>query len=76
MMNEAKKTNDTLGDALPRKMARVRDVVMPEYIEIGASGRFALALMRKSLDDAARAMAEGDLPGMIMAYEDLKGYEI
>ena len=33
---------DTLGDALPREMARVRDVVMPAYQSIGPAGAFAL----------------------------------
>lgn len=65
---------DTLGDALPREMARVRDQVMPSYIEIGAPGAFALAMMRADLDRAAKAMIEGDLPAMIAAYESLKGY--
>lgn len=44
----------TLGEALPREMARVRDEVMPSYIEIGAPGRYALIMMRAALDAAAR----------------------
>ena len=67
---------DTLGDALPREMARVRDEVMPAYVEIGWVGSFALALMRRDLDAAARAMAEGDVVAMARAFEALKGYEI
>ncbi len=66
----------TLGDALPREMARVRDEVMPTYIEIGAAGTFALLMMRSDLDRAAIAMAEGDVIGMARAYEALKGYEL
>lgn len=66
---------DILGEALPREMARVRDEVMPVYASI-PTGMFALAMMRRSLDVAARAMAEGDLPAMIAAYEDLKGYRL
>lgn len=65
----------TLGEALPKEMARVRDEVMPAYIEIGPPGQFALAMMRASLDAAAKAMAEGDTVAMIAAYQDLKGYE-
>lgn len=30
--------------------------------------------MRAALDRAAKAMAEGDFPGMIAAYESLKDY--
>lgn len=67
-------TGGTFGDALPREMARVRDEIMPVYLEIGPSGIFALTMMRASLDAAAKAMAEGDVVAMMRAYEDLKGY--
>jgi len=67
---------DTLGDALPREMARVRDVVMPAYVEIGPAGIFALTMMRQALDGAARAMAEGDVVAMIRWYEELKGFHL
>lgn len=67
---------NTLGDALPKEIARVRDKVMPAYIEIGPPGQFALALMRASLDAASKAMIEGDCVAMIAAYEDLKGYQV
>ncbi|MFA6135035.1 MAG: hypothetical protein WC869_13550 [Phycisphaerae bacterium] len=66
--------SDTLGEALPKEMARVRDKVMPLYVEIGPPGQLALMLMRASLDAAARAMAEGDVIAMIRAHEDLKGF--
>jgi hypothetical protein len=65
----------TLGEALPKEMARVRDHVMPAYQEIGPSGAIALAFMRADLDKAARAMAEGDIAAMIAAYQALKDYE-
>ena len=65
----------SLGEALPKEMARVRDHVMPAYIEIGPPGAFAMAMMRADLDRAAKAMAEGDLPAMIAAYQALKDYE-
>jgi hypothetical protein len=65
----------SLGEALPKEMARVRDHVMPAYIAIGPVGAFALAMMRADLDKAAKAMAEGDLPAMIAAYQSLKDYE-
>lgn len=66
---------ETLADALPKEMARVRDVVMPRYVEIGPAGSLALHFMRAALDRAAKAMATGDLAEMIRAYEDLKDYE-
>ena len=55
-------------------MARVRDEVMPAYIEIGAPGLFALTMMRADLDAAAKAMIEGDVVAMLRVYESLKGY--
>jgi len=65
---------ETLGDALPREMARVRDKVMPAYLAIGPSGAFALMMMRAALDAAAKAMAEGDVVAMLRAHEALKGF--
>jgi hypothetical protein len=65
---------ETLGEALPKEMSRVRDIVMPAYIEIGPAGAFALHFMRADLDRATKALAEGDCVAMIRAYEALKGY--
>ena len=65
---------DTLGDALPREMARVRDEVLPAYVAIGAAGFFARTMIRADLDRAAKAMIEGDCVAMIQVYEALKGY--
>ncbi len=66
---------ETLGEALPREMSRVRDEVLPQYLAI-KTGIFAATLMRQSLDRAAKALAEGDVAAMIAAYEDLKGYKL
>lgn len=69
----------TLGEALPKEMARVRDQVMPAYLACHGMPNVivepALAMMRASLDAAARAMIEGDVVAMLRCYEDLKGYE-
>lgn len=67
---------DTLGDALPREIARVRDEVLPAYDEIGSPGIFAATMMRTALDAASRAMITGDLPAMINAYRELKGFNL
>lgn len=67
--------SESLAEALPREMTRVRDEVLPEYIKIPA-GIFAATMMRQSLDRAAAVMAAGDLEGMIAAYEDLRGYTL
>jgi hypothetical protein len=66
---------DTLGDALPREMARVRDVVLPAYLECGPGGAFAVAMMRRDLDQAARALAVGDVIEMLRVYESLREWK-
>ena len=65
---------ETLGEALPREMARVRDEVMPAYVAVGPPGTFALMMMREALNNAAKAMMGGDLVEMIRAHETLKGF--
>lgn len=65
----------TLGEQLPAEMARVRDEVLPAYVEIGAPGAFAAARMCADLDTAAKAMAEGDVVAMLRAHEALKGWQ-
>lgn len=66
----------SLGEALPQEMARVRDKVIPAYLEIGPAGALALHMMRMSLDAAAQALAAGDVVAMISALEDLRGYSL
>lgn len=63
---------ESLGEALPKEMARVRDDVLPQYLAIGQAGLFAATGMRADLDRAAKAMAEGDLIAMIRVYKSLK----
>ncbi len=65
---------ETLGDALPREMARVRDEVLPAYLAVGLPGTLAVAFMRRDLNAAAKALAEGDVVWMLRVYERLKGY--
>lgn len=69
-MDESK----SLGEALPQEMARVRDELLPLYDEIGAPGMFAATMMRRDLDRAAKAMAEGDTVEMMRVYQSLKDY--
>lgn len=65
----------TLGDQLPAEMKRVRDVLLPVY-DATPMGHIAAAMMRASLDQATKALAEGDVVAMMRAYEDLKGYSL
>lgn len=62
----------TLGEDLPRLMAHVRDHVLPAYLEIGPAGAFGAMMIRRDLDDAAKALAEGDVVAMLRAYNALK----
>lgn len=63
---------ETLGEALPKEMARVREL-LPMYDAI-PTGVFAATMMRNDLDAAARALAEGDTVAMLRVYESLKGF--
>jgi hypothetical protein len=66
----------TLGEELPRQMSRVRDKIMPAYIEIGNAGVPALTMMRRDLDRAAKALAEGDVTAMMAACKSLSEYSL
>jgi len=67
--------SDSLGEALSREMARVRDELLPRYLGLlGGVGAFAAYGMRRDLDEAAAALAEGDLRRMIAVYESLKAW--
>lgn len=65
---------DTLGDALPREMARVREV-LAIYHSIGPSGKFGAFMIEQSLQAADKAVMSGDVVAMLGAYQDLKGIE-
>ena len=68
-------TPDTLGDALPHEIARVRDKVLPAYLSVGPAGSFAAAMIRADLDAASKAMIEGDVVAMLRCYQTLKEIE-
>lgn len=69
---------ETLGTALPKMMAHVRDDVLPcyELACLKGAGRFAAQMMRADLDAAAKALAEGDVVAMLRAYQSLKDYKV
>lgn len=75
-MHEATGQNETLGTALPKEMARVRDDILPIYVSLGVSGAIAAAMMRHDLDAASKAMIEGDTIAMIKVYQALKDYQL
>lgn len=76
MLEEGGTRLTTLGEELPRQMARVRDRIMPAYIDIGNAGVPALTMMRADLDRAAKALAEGDVTAMIVACKSLSEYSL
>lgn len=63
---------DTLADALPREMKRVRELI-PIYASVPNSA-FAIAMMNDALSRAEKSMAEDDVLRMIAAYAELKGF--
>jgi len=66
---------ETLGDALPKQIARVRDEVLPIYLSTNG-GQFAAQQMRADLDRASKAMIEGDLVEMVRVYKALKEWTL
>ena len=65
---------ETLGEALPKEQARVREV-LGHYKDIGPAGMFGAAMIEQSLRQADQAVMSGDLPAMIAAYNELKDIE-
>jgi molybdopterin converting factor small subunit len=70
---------DSVGEALPREMTRVRTKVLPAYYEILKDNPLTIVtinLINASLDRAQTALAEGDVLAILLAHEDLKGWEL
>ena len=62
---------ETLADALPKEMARVREV-LGHFKEIGPAGAIGAAFIEKDLRAADRASASGDVVAMIKALQSLR----
>lgn len=62
---------ETLAEALPKEMARVREV-LGHYREIGPAGMFGAAFIEQDLRAADRAVMSGDVIAMIQALEKLR----
>lgn len=66
----------SVGEDMPRLMAHVRDVLIPQHEALpGGAGMIGAALMRAELDIAARALASGDVVAIVRSYAELKGFE-
>jgi hypothetical protein len=70
------RASQTAADVLMKEIRRVRDVVMPRYIEIGAAGAPALVLMRDASDRAIEALAHHDGVECLRLYEVLRGFKV
>ncbi len=66
--------SESLADALPQEMARVREV-LGLYKQIGPAGMFGAAMIEQDLREADQAVMSGDIVRMLRAYEALKEIE-
>lgn len=64
----------SVGEELPKEMARVRDELLPLYDAI-PTGVFVATMMRQELDRATKALAEGDVVQIVRSYEALRQFE-
>ena len=65
---------NTLADALPREIARVR-VVLGHYKELGPVGSIGAHFIEQDLRAADVAMVSGDVVAMIRVYQTLQGIQ-
>lgn len=65
---------ETLADALPKEMARVREV-LGHYHQIGQAGMFGAAMIEQDLRAADAAVMSGDVVAMLRAFDALKQIE-
>lgn len=70
--------SESLGTALPKEIARVRDELLPQYQSLrgmpGVGVEPAIAMMTDTLRRADKAMIEGDTVAMIAIYQELQGF--
>lgn len=64
-------STETLGDALPKEMARVR-TILGYYKELGPVGMIGAAVIEQDLRDADQAVMSGDLVRMIHSFTVLR----
>lgn len=70
----AETKSESLAEALPREMARVR-TVLGHYKELGPVGAFGAIWIEDALRRADLAVMSGDVVQMLQVYEDLKEIE-
>lgn len=62
---------ETLADAIPREIARCRDLI-EDYKSIGPAGAFGAHIIQSTIDHAIQVSAAGDTVGMIRALTALR----
>ena len=65
-------TTETIADALPAEMARVREV-LAQYREIGTAGALGVLFIESDLRAADTAVMSGDVVAMLRALKALQG---
>ena len=66
----------SVGEDIQNEIRRVRDVLIPMYLELPKNaGAFGAAMMRQALDRATKALAEGDVVAIVRSYAELKDFE-
>jgi argininosuccinate lyase len=67
---------ENLIEGLQRQMNRVREIIK-EYDSLpGGAGAFASSMMKLSIKNAEKQIANGDTIEMMKAYTDLDSYEL
>ena len=61
-----------LDEALLKEIDRVRDVVLPDYVDMIAAAGAGVHRVHRALDAAAKAMTEGDAAAMFQSLKTLK----
>jgi hypothetical protein len=65
---------NSLPECVIAEMARVRDVILPLYNELGPSGAPAAFMMRQELDAAAKELSEQDTTALLRRLASLRAY--
>jgi hypothetical protein len=66
---------ESLGEALPKRMAQVREMI-PICESLGPGCDFIVACMKADLQKAETVIAAGDVVGMIDVYRSLMDYKL
>ena len=63
-----------LHEVLPPEVARCRQL-LAYYQRLGPEGVHGAAILEQAIKQAEAALAVGDLPALMRAYQNLKGHE-